>query len=203
MKIDKNTVVSLTYTLRKDNESGEVIEVCSASRPLEFVFERGEMLAQFESNIKGLEVDSTFAFALTPEQAYGAANPEAVVELSQDIFVVEGVLREDLLIVGNIIPMRDNSGNPLNGKVVKVDNDAKIVVLDFNHPLADTQLYFTGKIEAIREATEDEVAYGLNRGGGCGCGDGGCGSGSCDDGSCGSGCDDETEGGCGSGCGCK
>jgi FKBP-type peptidyl-prolyl cis-trans isomerase 2 len=53
MIIEKNVVVSLTYTLRKNESTGEVIEVCEAARPLEFVCESGSMLPGFEKNIKG------------------------------------------------------------------------------------------------------------------------------------------------------
>lgn len=101
---------------------------------------------------------------------------------------------EDMLYVGNKVPMRDSNGQPMMGEIVKVDLPNKVLVMDFNHPLAGVELYFSGKIEAIREATEEEQANGLRRGcGGCG-GNGGCGS----EGSCG-GCGD-SEGGCCGGC---
>jgi FKBP-type peptidyl-prolyl cis-trans isomerase SlyD len=201
MKIEKNNVVSLTYTLRKDNNSGEILEECTTARPLEFVFESGIMLPHFEKNIAGLESGNKFEFTLSPDEAYGSVNESAIVDVSKDIFIIDGVLREDLLQIGKIIPMRDNSGNPLNGKIVEVNNTENKVIIDFNHPLAGTTLYFTGTIESIREATADELAYGLHGQGGCSCGSGGCGSGSCsdDDDCCGSG----NSGGCGSGsCGC-
>lgn len=208
MKIEKNKVVSLTYTLRKNDSNGEVLETCEATRPLEFVCESGVMLPDFEKNILGLQTDSPFEFTLSALQAYGEVNEAAIVEVSKDIFIVDGVLRDDLLQIGKSIPMRDNSGHPLNGKIVDVKDVENVVIIDFNHPLAGTVLHFTGKIEGIREATADELAYGMNAGGGCGCGSGGCGS---DGGGCGSGgCGDDgcgsmadSGGGCGSdSCGC-
>jgi FKBP-type peptidyl-prolyl cis-trans isomerase SlyD len=33
--------------------------------------------------------------------------------------------------------------------------------MNFNHPLAGAALHFTGKVEAIREATETELTNGL------------------------------------------
>jgi FKBP-type peptidyl-prolyl cis-trans isomerase SlyD len=203
MTIEKNMVVSVTYTLRRNEAEGEILETCESSRPLEFVYESGVMLPHFEKHLKGLQAGSSFEFTLSPEQAYGEVTESAIVEVSKDIFLVDGVLREDLLIVGTEIPMRDSSGRPLSGKVIEVKNEENSVVMDFNHPLAGQNLHFTGKVEAVREATADEIAYGMQGKGGCGCGSGGgCGSGcSDDDDCCGSGSD--SQGGCGSGgCGC-
>jgi FKBP-type peptidyl-prolyl cis-trans isomerase SlyD len=70
------------------------------------------------------------------------------------------------------------------------------VKMDFNHPLAGEDLYFSGKVVEVREASEEEINKMLH--GGCGCGSGGCGSG-CDDNSCST---DDSGCGCGSGCGC-
>ena len=204
MKIEKNKVVSLTYTLRKDNTEGEILEVCQESKPLEFVYDSGMMLPHFERNILGLEAGSSFQFKLSPDEAYGEVNKDAIVDVSKDIFIIDGVLRDDLLQIGNTVPMRDNQGHPLNGKITKVDDAENTVIIDFNHPLAGQSLHFTGKIESMREATEDEIAYGLQGKGGCGCGSngGGCGSGGCgsDDDDC---CGSNSDSGCGSGsCGC-
>jgi len=194
MKVEKNTVVSVSYTLYKENEKGEVLEVCSPEKPLEFIFGFGELLPKFEENLVNLEVGDEFDFVLAPAEAYGERIDEAIVELSTDIFALNGIVMEDMLYVGNKVPMRDSNGQPMMGEIVKVDLPNKVLVMDFNHPLAGVDLYFSGKIEAIREATEEEKTNGLRRGcGGCG-GNGGCGS----EGSCG-GCGD-SEGGCCGGC---
>lgn len=36
----------------------------------------------------------------------------------------------------------------------------EIVTMDFNHPLADKELHFTGVVIEVREATEEELAHG-------------------------------------------
>ncbi|MCQ2959484.1 MAG: FKBP-type peptidyl-prolyl cis-trans isomerase [Bacteroidales bacterium] len=194
MKVEKNMVIALSYTLYKDNEKGEILEVCKAEKPLEFVFGTGLLLPKFEENIVNLSEGDDFDFVLSPADAYGEKVDEAVVEVPLEIFKINGVVQKDILFEGSEIPMRDAQGNPMTGKVVRLDEEKNVVVMDFNHPLAGINLYFSGKIESIREATEDEIANGLHRGcGGCG---GGCGSGSC-----GGGCGDEkSEGGCCGGC---
>jgi FKBP-type peptidyl-prolyl cis-trans isomerase SlyD len=60
--------------------------------------------------------------------------------------------------VGAMIPMSDSEGNHMQGKIVEVDEEN--VKMDFNHPLAGTDLHFQGEILDIREATEDELAHG-------------------------------------------
>lgn len=196
MKVEKNAVVSVSYTLRDGEAQGTVIESCDASRPLEFVYENGSMLPHFEQNLLGLEQGSSFDFVLSPDQAYGEPNAQAFVTVKKDIFVIDGVLREDLLVVGNVLPMRNEAGNAMNGVIKEINDAAGEVVIDFNHPLAGKTLHFAGKIEDIREATEEELEKGLNRGGGCG---GSCGcseTGDCNP----ENCDDDD---CGSNCGCK
>jgi len=193
MKIEKNKVVSLSYTLYKDNEKGEVIEVCNAEKPLEFLFGSGMLLPKFEENIAGLEIGDDFDFALSPSDAYGERIDEAVVEVTMDVFSVDGTVQKDLLYAGNVIPMRDAQGNPLNGLVVRVDEQNNVVVMDFNNPLAGVNLFFSGKIESIREATQEELENGLHRG----CCGGHCGGGSCGDSGCGSDCSSDCgDGGC-------
>lgn len=192
MKVEKNNVVSVIYSLRKDSPQGELIEECTLERPLEFVYGAGAMLPHFEKRIAGLQAAERFEFILSPQESYGEVNEEAIVEVSKDIFIIDGELRTDLLEVGATIPMRDNSGNPLNGTILKVEDS--VVIIDFNHFLAGTTLSFVGSIHDVREATAEELAYGVHSHDGCGCGSGGGGCGSHDDDEGGSCC--STGGGC-------
>lgn len=192
MKIAEEKVVSLSYDLSLDNESGERVESVSADKPLKFLFGSGNLLQSFEKNIHGKQIGDGFEFTLSPDEAYGEIDPKAVVDLNKSLFVVDGQLREDLLFVGNSIPMQDSSGRPLNGKVVEIGDEA--VKLDFNHPMAGKTLFFKGEIVEVRDATADEVISGYPEGMGGGCGSGGCGGGSCGD-------DQESGGGCGD-CSC-
>ncbi len=189
MKVEKNKVVSLSYTLYKNDENGEILEVCKPEKPLEFVFGSGLLLPKFEENIANLECGDDFDFVLTPAEAYGERVEDAVVEISMDIFKVNGEIQKDILFVGSEIPMRDNQGNPLTGTVVKVDDAKNVVVMDFNHPLAGIDLFFSGKVEAVRDATEEELTRGMHHGcSGCHCGG--------DNNSCSGGCGDNSESGC-------
>jgi len=54
--------------------------------------------------------------------------------------------------------MSDNEGNHMRGQVKEITTE--IVKMDFNHPLAGTDLHFKGEILDLREATADELAHG-------------------------------------------
>ena len=175
MEIGRNKFVSLTYQLRLDGAQGEMIEETSADSPLEFVFGAGRMLEMFEEKLNGLKAGDKFDFELKAKDAYGEVNEDAIVDLPKNIFEVNGSIDEEMLTVGNSVPMQDANGNRLNGIVLEVRDDA--VKMDFNHPLAGDNLHFSGSILSVREATEDELVAVTHscssHGDGCdsGCGD--------------------------------
>lgn len=158
MIISKNKVVSLTYKLKLDNAEGEVVDMADAAQPLVFLYGAGNMLPKFESNLAELKANDDFEFTLSSDDAYGPVIEEAVVELPIDIFMVDGKIDPDMLFVGNVIPMQDNEGRPLDGTVVSISDDK--VKMDFNHPMAGKTLHFTGKILELREATAEEISHG-------------------------------------------
>ena len=157
MKIEANKVVALTYELEVE---GAVCDKATEENPLEFIFGQGYLLPKFEENVEGKTVGDTFEFTLTPEEGYGAYNPESVIDLPKSIFEIEGKIREDLLIVENIIPMMTQDGRMVPGKVLEVSEDK--VKMDFNHQMAGKTLHFTGKVVRVREATEKEIEEGLH-----------------------------------------
>jgi FKBP-type peptidyl-prolyl cis-trans isomerase SlyD len=184
MTVSINKMVKLSYTLRSNNNEGEVIEQTTVESPLQFIFGTGTMLPMFESNLVGLKQGDNFEMLLNAADAYGEIDENAIVELSKEIFVVDGVFDEDRFAQGAQIPMQTSNGQRMNGTIVTVDDST--LTMDFNHPLAGMDLHFTGNIIEVREATEEELAPSM----GCGCGSGGCGSHDhgCDDEGCGSGC---------------
>jgi len=193
MKIQDNKVVHLTYQLKVD---GEIADSATAEKPLQFIFGMGYLLPKFEENIVGKEVGEGFEFMLTAEQGYGLVDPSAIIDLPKSAFEVDGVFQEAYVQPGRTIPMMSAQG-VIHGTVVSVGADT--VKMDFNHPMAGKDLYFTGKVELVRDATEDEIKNGLfgernkSCSGGCGsCGGGECGGGECGGGECN-----------GEGCNCK
>lgn len=191
-EIGKYKMVTLTYDLRIDDENGELVESATLENPLQFLYGAGMMLPKFETGLEGLKTDDPFEIKLGSTDAYGEVNNDAIVELPKSVFLVNGEFDSELIQEGNTVPMMSSNGQRLNGLVLEVSDE--IVKMDFNHPLAGEDLFFTGKVVEVREASDEEVAQILSGGGSCGCGShdgGGCGSG---------GCGTESGGGCGCGC---
>jgi FKBP-type peptidyl-prolyl cis-trans isomerase SlyD len=156
MRIEKNKMVSLVYELRERDSDGRVIEVLEETHPLSFVYGAGRLLPYFESNINNLEAGDDFQFTLESGNAYGERREELVVDVPISVFESDGKLNEDICRVGNEVPMMDSNGNPLNGIINEISDTA--VKMDFNHPMAGVDLYFTGKIIEVRDATAEEIA---------------------------------------------
>lgn len=155
MVVAKDKMVSLIYTLTETEKDGRVIEQVEESNPLQFLYGAGQMLEHFELNITNKTGGDTFEFALTSEKAYGDKREELLVDIPRSVFEVDGKLDEEVAVVGNQVPMADAQGRRLMGIVVEIKDEA--VAMDFNHPMAGVDLFFTGKIIEVRDSTEEEI----------------------------------------------
>ena len=156
MKIETNKMVSLIYELRENNSEGRIIESLDESRPLTFIYGTGRLLPVFESNINSLGIGDLFSFALKSEMAYGEKREDMIVDVPRSVFEADGKLNEEICRVGNEVPMMDQEGNPMNGIINEITDTH--VKMDFNHPMADINLFFAGKVLDVREATESELS---------------------------------------------
>jgi len=166
MKIEKNKMVSLIYELREGDSKGRIIETLDESRPLTFVYGTGRLLPFFESNINELGNGDPFTFTLQSEMAYGERREDMIIDVPVSIFETDGKINEDICRVGNEVPMMDTEGNPLNGVINEITDT--YVKMDFNHPMAGLDLFFSGKIVEVRDATDFEIAGTMNSCSSCG-----------------------------------
>jgi len=213
MKIENNKVVELCYELEVD---GKIVDRTTNEKPLDYIHGTGSLLAKFEANIAGMEPGDKFRFTLTPEEGYGEADPDRIIDLPKEAFEVNGEIREDLLKPGNTIPLLNNAGQVVPGVILEVAE--KTVKMDLNSPMAGKTLNFSGEILTVRDATDKELKEGLHGEyiqSNCGCGHHhghGCGGHHHDGCGCGEdhedcGCHGEGHGECGcgeehEGCGC-
>jgi FKBP-type peptidyl-prolyl cis-trans isomerase SlyD len=165
MKVEKDKFVSLIYELRESDPDGRIIEVLDETRPLTFIYGSGRLLPVFEENIGSLQNGDSFRFSLNPEMAYGEKREEMIVNVPVDVFMSEGKINDEICRVGNEVPMMDTDGNPLNGIINEITDT--YVRMDFNHPMAGLDLFFSGKIVDVRDASEHELSAANNSCSGC------------------------------------
>jgi len=156
--IEKNKVVSLHYRLRKDNNTGELIEETYNAKALTFLYGVGGMIPKFEAEIADLKEKDNFSFGIEAKDSYGEFDESAIVDLDIDIFKVDGKLDENAIKVGGMVPMKNAEGHRVDGKVAAITDSH--VKMDFNHPLAGQNLHFEGEIIELRDATAEEIQHG-------------------------------------------
>ena len=175
MKIQDQTVVTMTYVLRENDENGPVLQETTKENPFVCIFGMHQLLPKFEENLMGKEPGDKYAFHLTPAEAYGERDEAYIMDLDKEMFCNNGVLM-DLVKVGAQLMMQTADGRPIAGIVREIGE--KTVKMDFNHDMAGKHLHFSGEIIDVRETTDED----FNDNCGCGCDD-------CNCESCGEGCE--------------
>lgn len=108
--------------------------------PLEFICGAGQMILGFDEAVANMKVGEIVNVHLTPDKAYGEADPNAIftVEIAQ----LEGA---EGLAVGMQVYLTNAFGQPFPVKVV--DKTLETVTFDANHEMAGKELNF--KIELV------------------------------------------------------
>jgi FKBP-type peptidyl-prolyl cis-trans isomerase SlyD len=153
MIIAKNTVVGVQYQLDVD---GQKIDA-SGEQPLVYLHGHGMMIPGFEKQLAGLKAGDKYNFQVSAAEGYGEFNQNAVVELDKQIFLVDGSMSTEVF-EGAQLQLTNQDGQPMVGIVQKIGDDK--VTMDFNHQLAGKELNFSGTIDSLREATEEEISHG-------------------------------------------
>jgi FKBP-type peptidyl-prolyl cis-trans isomerase SlyD len=164
MVIEPNKVVSVHYTLTEGTAEGQLVESTQGNEPLSFIFGIGAMIPDFEQQLSGMKAGDTFAFGIPAASAYGVYDDTAVVEVPKNIFEMDGKIPDGLLEIGNMLPLTDQDGNHFQGMVAWVGLET--VKVDFNHPMAGVDLFFTGTVEDVRDAEASELEHGHVHGAG-------------------------------------
>lgn len=103
--------------------------------PLEFVCGAGMMIPGFDKAVADMEVGQTVQIHLMPEEAYGFADPNAIITVP--IAQLPG--SEDLS-VGQRVYLYNSMGQPFQALVT--EKDAVNITFDANHEMAGKELNF-------------------------------------------------------------
>lgn len=152
MKVEKNTVVSVAYTLT--DAQGNLIEE-SGDEPMVYLHGGYDgTFPRIEEALNGKEPGFEVSMQLEPEDAFGDYDPELIKIEERGRFPeplevgmqFEGTPEDE-----------DEAGETLIYTVTDLADDK--VVLDGNHPLAGMALRFKLKVTDVRNATDEEVEH--------------------------------------------
>ena len=103
--------------------------------PLEFVCGVGMMIRGYDEAVANMEVGQSIDIHLTPDQAYGYADPRAIftVEISR-------LPGSEKLNVGESVVLYTGAGQPMQVKVTA--RDEATITFDANHEMAGKELNF-------------------------------------------------------------
>lgn len=153
MEVTNPCVVALTWTLK--DTLGDELDVLD--EPVEFLVGGSDLLAKIEEALQGHEPGDRMDLHLEPEDAFGDYDGELVFLEPRGIFPSE--LQEGMTFEG-LPPGATSKGAPKDALFTVTEIYPEHVVLDANHPLAGIALRLHLKLEAVREATEEEVGAG-------------------------------------------
>ena len=145
-KIDNNKVARVHYTGTLP-ESGELFDSSEGREALTFLVGHKQMIPGFERELMGASVGDRVEFTLSPEDAYGAHNPDAVQQVPIEEF-------------GDIKPEVGMTLTSDLGPFQLTDVGDQLATVDFNHALAGKSLTFNVEVVEVRDATEEEIDHG-------------------------------------------
>ena len=140
MRIAPGCQVEISYVLSLPN--GEIVESSEEARPLQFVCGEGHILPALEDAVLGLQEAEEVEFDLSPDQAYGERNPEAILTVPRHE-IPPGITLEE----GLVYMLKGEEAGERMVMIASVTDSE--VILDFNHPLAGQALHFQVKVLSV------------------------------------------------------
>lgn len=148
--IGSGKVVSFTYSIV--DEAGEIIE--QSDLPISYVHGgQHDLFEKVEEELEGSVVGDTIEVSLTPEEGFGAHDPNLTYTDSLDNVPPE------FHRVGAEVEMVNDQGDAKTFVVTHIE-DGKLTV-DGNHPMAGKVITFHIRVTDIRDATDEEMANGV------------------------------------------
>ncbi len=158
MSITDKKVVTIEFTV-KNADTNEVIESSVGGEPLIYLHGFNNLVPGLEKALTGKKVGDKYEVNVTAEEGYGVRDDALVQEVPMAAF--EGVEKVDV----GMEFTADGPNGPVVVEVTKIEND--MVTIDSNHPLAGIPLAFSGEIQEIRDASDDELEHGHIHGPSC------------------------------------
>lgn len=150
--VERFKVVSFTYSI--SNEEGQVVE--RSDIPLDYLHgaPNNQMFPKIESALEGKKRGDEIAVTLRPEEGFGEHDP--TLTFTDDLENVPSEYR----FVGARPVFQNDQGEQMEFVVTKIEDGE--ITLDGNHPYAGKTVTFHIKIDAIRDASEQDLDTGFS-----------------------------------------
>lgn len=150
MQICKNTVVTLNYTLKNDQD-----ELLDESQDDSFIYLHGAggIIPGLETLLENKSKGDSLIAHIEPADGYGIRDKSMVQVVPRDMFEADHPIEE-----GVQFHAESPEGEMLTVTVTKIADDG--VTVDGNHPLADIALNFDINIVDVRKASAEEIEHG-------------------------------------------
>jgi FKBP-type peptidyl-prolyl cis-trans isomerase SlyD len=149
MLIGNNSVVSIHYKLTGDD--GKTLDE-STEGPLTYLHGASGIIPGLEKELTGKTAGAEFKVTITPDEAYGDHQPQMVQQSPRSTFPADMELELGMQFTAN------SEGGEMTVVITEIGDET--VTVDANHPLAGLTLHFEGKIDQVRDATEEELSHG-------------------------------------------
>lgn len=150
MRVAKNKVVSIDYTLTADD--GTVLDSSEGSEPLAYLHGAGGIIPGLENAMEGKGVGDEFKVSVPPAEAYGEFDDSLVKKVARKQFAGVGELEVGMQFRVSA------KGGPRVVSIVEIAGDE--ITVDGNHALAGMTLHFAVAVRDIRDATAEEIEHG-------------------------------------------
>ena len=138
--IEDGKTVKFDYTLTVE---GQMVDTSADRGPLEYKHGAKMIVTGLEKELVGLKPGDKKVVTVTPEEGYGAVDPNAVVEFPKSKLALDEEVR-----VGMVLTLPTESGRQYSGVVIEVKEET--FVINFNHPLAGRELVFDVEIVEVQ-----------------------------------------------------
>ena len=157
MTISEHKVVSIHYKVA-DAASAEVFDSSEGGDPMIYLHGAQNIIPGLEQALEGKAVGDEFVVTVESADAYGDYSEDRIQQVP-----IEAFEQMEKIEPGMVVSAQSDEGQ-ITLMVTEVDETT--VTVDANHPLAGKSLTFDVKVEAIRDASEEEIEHGHVHGAG-------------------------------------
>jgi FKBP-type peptidyl-prolyl cis-trans isomerase SlyD len=158
MTIAQHKVVTIHYKVM-DVDSDEIIDSSENSDPMTYLHGARNIIPGLEQALEGKSVGDEVEVTVQPAEAYGERSDDRIQQVPKEAFQEMEKIEPGIAVTAqtDAVTAQTDQGQ-INLMVTEVDETT--VTVDANHPLAGKSLKFEVKIEAVRDASEEELAHG-------------------------------------------